>query len=116
MVVVVAIVLVVVGESPPVDTLGFDEEHDAPNKARATTHAASPARRRRIRRSGEWDVSKVVDAMFVMTVGTGGSPVRFTRIEPAPQNAGRSRMDRDRRARSVAEGKGFEPLESRNPQ
>jgi hypothetical protein len=47
-----AVVVLVVGEVPPVDTLG-DEEHAAPSKARAKTHAATPARRRGIRRSGE---------------------------------------------------------------
>ena len=79
--VVVAIVLVVVGESPPpVDTLGFDDEHAAPSKARATTHAASPARRRVIGRSGERDGANGVEVSFVMPISTAGSPVRFTPI------------------------------------
>ena len=79
--VVVSTVVLVVGESPPppVDTLGFDDEHAAPIKARATTHAASPARRREIRRSGEWDGCTVVEVELVMTVSTASSPVRFTR-------------------------------------
>ena len=58
-VVVGAIVLLLVGESLPVDTLGFDEEHAPASKARATTHAASAARRRGIRRSDEWGLEVV---------------------------------------------------------
>jgi len=79
----VAVVLVVVGELPPVDTLGDGEEHAAPSTARATTHAASPARRRGIRRSGEGDGFTLLEVKFVMTVSTGVSPVRFTKIEIA---------------------------------
>jgi hypothetical protein len=84
---VVATVLSVVGELPPVDTLGDGEEHAAPSNARATTHAASPARRRGIRRSGERDGFKVVEVRFVMTISTGGSPIRFTKIEIAAARA-----------------------------
>jgi hypothetical protein len=71
----------VVGESPPVVTLG-EEEHAAPSKARARTHAASPARRCVIRRSGECDGFTMVEVRFVMTTSCG-SPVRFTKIEVA---------------------------------
>jgi hypothetical protein len=43
---VVAVVAVVLldEESPFVETLGFDEEHAPPTRARATTHPASAAR------------------------------------------------------------------------
>jgi len=78
-VVVVPIVVLVDGESPPVVTLGFDEEHPAPSKARATMPAASRARRRGSRRWDEWDGCGVVNVTLVMTITTSGSRVRFTR-------------------------------------
>jgi len=84
---VVAVVLVVVAELPPVDTFGDVEEHAAPTKARATTHAASPARRRGIRRRGERDGFTLVEVKFVMTISTGRSPVRFTKIRIAAARA-----------------------------
>jgi len=68
------VVLSVVGELPPVDTLGDAElPHAAPSMASANTHAASPARRRRLRRRGEWGGFKVVEMRFVITTTTDGS-------------------------------------------
>jgi hypothetical protein len=97
-VVVVTIVVVVVGESelPPVDTLGFDDEQAAPSRARPTTQATSPARKREVRRGVEWDGSEVAVVRFVMTRDTGRIPVRFTEVELAaasgePLPAGRLR-------------------------
>jgi hypothetical protein len=92
-VVVVTIVVVVVGESelPPVD-----DEQAAPSRARPTTQATSPARKREVRRGVEWDGSEVAVVRFVMTRDTGRIPVRFTEVELAaasgePLPAGRLR-------------------------
>jgi hypothetical protein len=89
---VVELVAFVVGELPPVDTLG-DVEHAAPSKARATTHAASPARRRGIRREGEGEGEGFVvfRMKFIMTLSTEPRPgsvhsvqlrVAFPRVPP----------------------------------
>jgi hypothetical protein len=100
-----AVVLTLGGELPPVVTAGDVDEHAAPSAARATTHAASPARRRGIHRSVERDRFMLVAARFVIPVGTGGSPVPIHRDRDIPQPAPcRSPDDHD-----VLAGSGIEP-------
>jgi hypothetical protein len=61
-------------------TVLAEEEHAPASTASATTHAASPARRREVCRSREWDGFTLVGVRFVMVLTTGGSPVRFTEV------------------------------------
>ena len=71
---VVVLVLTVLG----------DEEHAAATTARATAHAANPARRRGIRRSGERDGFTLVGVRFVITLTTGRDPGSVHREQDLP--------------------------------
>lgn len=64
-----------------------DEEHAAPSRARATTHAANPARRRGIRRGREGYRFTLVGVRFIMTLTTGREPGSVHRDRDFPQPA-----------------------------
>jgi hypothetical protein len=75
-----------------VETVLAVEEHAAPSRARATTHAPSPALRRGMRPSGEEDGLAVVSLRFVIPLPTAptSDSVHRVRCDPRDPETGRS--------------------------